>query len=471
MTRRIVSALLLGEPETTELPMRRLALAVFGSAMVAAIAFAGVGVYGLIRPGGNRPVENAIIIERESGAKFLYLQGTLHPVLNYTSARLILATPAPAVRTLSRQSLRDTPRGRPVGIPDAPDSLPARDALLGLPWSVCTAPRSRTTVTLATHLFAGRAPAGGTSLGDREGLLVSAGSDGAEQLFLLWHDVRLLLRHNAVLAALGWAGVEPVPVTEAFLNAVPSGPDLSDVPPPEAGTPGPFAAEGRETTVGQVFRAGNQYYVMLREGLAPVGEVMARLRLASGTRALTEISTAEAGRLLRDGRLEPEGFPDALPELRGPEERPGMACASYRGDGGGRSVVVEAFAEPGPELTVDAGNAPPPRRGTDGVITADRVILPGGHAALVGAVPAPGSTARGNLYLVTDQGIKHPLPRADTERVQGSLGYAGARPVPVPASILALVPTGPALDPEEASRLAPPATVAPGGPPSPAAGG
>ncbi|TML24664.1 MAG: type VII secretion protein EccB, partial [Actinobacteria bacterium] len=42
VTRRVVSALLSGEPETTDLPMRRLSIAIFGSAMLAIIVFAGI---------------------------------------------------------------------------------------------------------------------------------------------------------------------------------------------------------------------------------------------------------------------------------------------------------------------------------------------------------------------------------------------------------------------------------------------
>jgi hypothetical protein len=62
---------------------------------------------------------------------------------------------------------------------------------------------------------------------------------------------------------------------------------------------------------------------------------------------------------------------------------------------------------------------------------------------------------------VTDQGIKYPLPRNGLATVQASLGYGDVRPVPVPASILALVPTGVALDPTAAALFEPPSTVAP----------
>src|SRR6267154_6482671 len=93
LIRRIGSALLVGEPETAELPMRRYGVAVFGSVVLAVVLFAGFGIYGLLHPGGQRPVENAIIVERETGAKYVYLQGFLHPILNWTSALLILDTP------------------------------------------------------------------------------------------------------------------------------------------------------------------------------------------------------------------------------------------------------------------------------------------------------------------------------------------------------------------------------------------
>src|SRR5690348_2558271 len=109
LTRRIVGGLLMGEPETNERPMRRFGVAMFCGGLVATVIFAGVGVFGLVRPGGGRPADNSLILERESGAKFLYLQGRLHPVLNWTSARLIAGQAAPDVHTMAQASLRDIP--------------------------------------------------------------------------------------------------------------------------------------------------------------------------------------------------------------------------------------------------------------------------------------------------------------------------------------------------------------------------
>ncbi len=452
VTRRIVSALLSGEPESPDLPMRRVALAVFGSVMVAAIVLAVVGIYGLLNPGGQRPAANTLLLERETGAKYLYLQGRLHPVLNYTSARLILGEANPPVRTMSAKSLLDVPRGRPVGIADAPETLPNRKDLLGLPWSVCSAPRSPSSVQTASHVFAGQVPPGGASLGE-QGLLVSAGAAGT---FLLWHDHRLRVRSNTTITAMEWAGVPAVAVGEAFLNAVPAGPDLAPPPLAGVGSIAPRQVNGTNATVGQLFRAGGQHYVMLSTGLAPIGEVMHRLLLATG-RPATEISTQEAGRVLTEGRIEPEGFPAAIPQLR--VDRPVMACAAYRGSGerAQPQITTEVYAQVASGMSLD-DTAPPSVPGSDGVLTADRVTLPGGRAALVSTLQ---ESASGNIFLVTDQGLKYPLPRAKSDQVLASLGYAGVAPTAVPASILALVPTSASLDPEVATRFAGLPTVSP----------
>ncbi|GIF73775.1 type VII secretion protein EccB [Asanoa siamensis] len=450
LIRRIVSASLAGEPETNELPMRRYGLAVVGGIAVAVLLLAGVGVYGLLRPGGSRPVENAIIVERETGAKFIYTEGLLHPVLNWTSAVLVLGQPRPAVRTLSQSSLRTVPRGLPIGIADAPDTLPGKASLIGLPVSVCSARRAATSVDRATHLLVGRAPTGGAAVGDG-GLLVTAGDD---QRYLLWSDHRLRIRDNGVLAALGWAGIQPVSVGETFLNSVPPGPDLAPLAVEGAGQRAGARIRGELTLVGQLFRAADQHYVMLADGLAPVGAVTATLLRASG-RAVNEISAQEAGAVLVATPAEPPGFPGAVPTVRGTESPSAMVCAIYRDAAAATAITVETFGATPPEVPPLDAQATAVG-GTDGVRAADRVAVPGGQAALVRAANQPGA-----VYLITDQGVKFPLPGADAAQVQASLGYAGVTPTPVPADLLALVPTGVALDPRAAARLSPPPTVAP----------
>lgn len=111
VTRRIVSALLSGDPETTNLPMRRLGMAVFGSVITAAVVLGGVGAYGQLT-GNTAPLnDQTLVIERETGATYVFMSGQLHPTLNYASARLILDKPDAEVRTMSQAALRDRSRG------------------------------------------------------------------------------------------------------------------------------------------------------------------------------------------------------------------------------------------------------------------------------------------------------------------------------------------------------------------------
>jgi type VII secretion protein EccB len=462
LIRRIVSAMLSGEPETNELPMRRFTIALAAGLALAVLLVAGVTVYGLIFPGGGRPAENTIIVERETGAKYVYLRGQLHPVLNWTSARLIIGQATPPIRPMSQASLRDVPRGRPVGIPSAPDALPDKGSLVGPPWSVCTAPRSPSSVALAAHVVVGGAPAGGVPLAADEGVLVA---DPSGQRFLVWHDRRLRVRDNAVVAALGWASIRPAPVALPFLDALPAGPDLAPLSIPGTGASG-TPLGGSSTTVGDLFQSADQYYVMLRAGLAPVGELSVKLLAAGGARVQTA-TAAEVGRALVNTAVEPPGLPARIPTVHGVPDRFAMACAVYAGsDDADLGVTVESYAAVADDMTLTTAPAPA-AAGTGGVPVADRVAVPGGRGALVVALTTPGSSAFGSVFLVTDQGIKYPLPRTNLATVQASLGYGDVRPVPVPASILALVPTGAALDPAAAALFEPPSTVAPSPGPTP----
>ncbi|MDM4784667.1 type VII secretion protein EccB [Micromonospora sp. b486] len=117
VTRRIVSALLSGDPETNDLPMRRLGMAVFGSVIAAAVVLGGVGAYGQLTS-NSAPLEpNTLVIERETGATYYFGEdGVLRPTLNYASARLIVNDAAAQPRTMSQASIKDRPRGRLVGI-------------------------------------------------------------------------------------------------------------------------------------------------------------------------------------------------------------------------------------------------------------------------------------------------------------------------------------------------------------------
>ena len=94
LMRRAAYALLRGDPDTPETPLRTMGLAVVGALVAFGLVAAGAGIYGVIKPGGNRHWREPgkIIVEKETGARYVLFDGVLHPVLNYASARLVASS-------------------------------------------------------------------------------------------------------------------------------------------------------------------------------------------------------------------------------------------------------------------------------------------------------------------------------------------------------------------------------------------
>lgn len=443
-TRRIVSALLSGEPETAERPMRRFGMGMFGSAMVATIVFAAVGIIGFLFPSGAKLPEQALVIERETGATYVYQQGTLFPALNYTSARLAMQNDNPNVQRLSAKSLRGIPRGHTIGISGLPDSLPDAKALVKGAWSVCSRPVANST-DLVTHLVIGGVRPGGGSLGDQM-VMVRLSSTDEVQTFVLWHGRRLRIQLDEI-TALAMTAVPTVDVTPGLAGSIPPGPPLQAPPIANKGGQG-RAIEGSPGVIGQVYNAAGLDYVLLDAGLVPVKAVMRDLLLASGSPPIQISADAATAALAPRGTVyEPDGFPATKPEVYR-VSRPEMVCAVTTearspADSGIDIFAYESTGDVG-KLTYAPGNG---GIGPDQVKLADFVEMPGGQAALVQAQPAPGDTTPTNTTYLVDQGYKYALPVAKADAVRSYLGYAAVPPVPVPAFMLALMPEGPVLDP------------------------
>ncbi|MBM0277287.1 type VII secretion protein EccB [Micromonospora tarensis] len=468
VTRRIVSALLSGDPETTNLPMRRLGMAVFGSVIAAAVVLGGVGAYGQLT-GNTAPLQDqTLVIERDTGATYVFLRGKLHPTLNYTSARLIVNDASAEVRTMSQASLRDRPRGVTLGIVGAPDALPDRKSLTGLPWSVCDVPDPVDPQRSTTRLVIDRALPGGTPLGDRA-VLVSVNDD---QRYLITNNIRLQVLDVArTTTALQMAGAERLRVGQQLLNAVPAGPPLRRPSLRGEGEASNRKIAGRSHPVGSVFKAAGRHYVLTREGLVSVTEITALLLVSDGAQ-ITDITPNQASEVFVEQRIEEEGLPQTLPTLY--PARPGQTtlCATYRANasGGPPTTTLEVFDRVPEELTgSDPGMVPVRQTGRDAVRTAEAVLLPGGKGVIAQASPGAGTSGSGaagsTVYLISPQGIRYPLGSAETLEV---LGYGGVTPLAVPGSLLSLIPTGPTLNHENALAVFAPDVPDPAAPTAPA---
>ncbi|GAB2522392.1 type VII secretion protein EccB [Nocardiopsis aegyptia] len=467
MVGRLSTAMLEADPDAMDAPMQRTRRGAFIGLAIGALLCVGFLVWGLLFPGGNTSwrTEGSLVLERESGATYLYSDGVLRPVANYASARLVQGEQI-TVRSVSAESLAGVPKGGPVGIPGAPDSLPDAETMASALWRVCAVPPAeedggpRTALSIDATSVADSLPA--------EGAVLVQGPD--DDYHLLWNDARLAVDgENGALEALGYGTSPALRVSRAFLDAVPVGGALTA---PEV--PGGAGAQGRDIagaqrTTGQVFVVrgdgeADQYYLLGDEGLAPVSTTGARLALADpritdeayGNAAAepVEVNANDVRRNLADGATAPdEAIPATPPDLMSTD---GAApCLRVSGDEESRLVL----------RPLEAVNAWPVQGRPDtahGCPTADLIGIPAGTGALARAEPTGGSVAESTYYLVTDAAAKYPLPDAEAA---AQLGYAAEAAVPVPTSLLRLLPTGPLLSPETAAQPVP-ATAVP-----PAAGG
>ncbi|MFB9236999.1 type VII secretion protein EccB [Plantactinospora siamensis] len=446
MVARVVAALVLRETDPARSPFRRSATAALAGLLVAGIGLGAAALYGGFTGAGADHYRDtsAVVVERETGARYVYRDGRLHPVLNYASALLIIGGgSAPRTVLVSQRSIRDAPRGAPLGLVGAPDSLPPAGRLAGGAWTVCSTPAGPDGVApTSTVRLAGSPP--GRALTD-EGVLARH-PDGS--LHLLWHGRRHLIRDpGLVLPALAWTSRRAVPVAPALLAALPPGADLRAVPLAGVGRPSRMPG----ATIGEVFvvktqGGARQYAVAAAAGLAGITQLQADLLLtAGGQPAPTELPQSRFAAAPKLPDLAPEG--DTAP----PAVAPGLVDAA----GSALCGRIEPGTAATPELRLGAA-APDASglasgSGTPGEIRADRIVVPAGGGALVRAMSAPGAPA-GATCVVTDLGRRYAVP--DPE-VQAMLGYRDVRPVELPAAVVALLPAGPALDPRLA-RSAPP---------------
>lgn len=467
---RVTAGLIRAEPDAAETPMRRFTLGTVAGVILGVVALGGLVAFGFISPGitSSFKKEGTLVLEKETGTRYIYLGGKLHPVLNRASVVLITGQQqsaggllgggrrggGSAIRSVSAKSLKGVPKGAPIGILGAPDVLPDRKSLETGPWSICSSTRKEAdgtvTRTVTAHLGAA-ARRGLRPVTDQETLIVK-GEDG--EAYLTWLDRKLRVPGPSAFTALGYADVASFDVKSGWLNALPSGSDLKGPDVPERGKPGP-RVDATATRIGQVLRdpTGTSFLV-LKDGLSPLTDTEAALVLSDpATRAAyqnrqvlpVEVGTAAIAAAPRSARgLTQTGFPAEPPKAIGTGSS-GSRVPCYTvepGKGSEKSKLRVAYRESAP------AEANQPTAGNGSPLTADRVVVTPGSGMLA-VEESPLSEAAPKLYLITDLGVKYQL--AD-DQVAQKLGYNAAKAVRLPSGVLDLVPTGPVLDVEAAKR-------------------
>ncbi|MFI6078699.1 type VII secretion protein EccB [Actinoplanes sp. NPDC051343] len=441
---RLVSALVTGDADAAENPNRRLLTGTVGGLLLAALITIGVTAYGFVRPGGATAWEKpgVLIVEKETGSRYALVDGRLRPILNYASVRLFFGKD-PQVIMASAKSLGAVPHGDPLGVVGAPDGLPVAGRVSGQAWTVCAAATSDLTgkaVPITTLSIAEAGPRTDRPLDTGSALLVAGD-------VMVWQGRRIRLTEDWLARVLGADG-PPLPVQPTWLGALPAGPDLAPVPVPGRGDAGP-SVDGRPTRIGELFSASaengaQRRFVLQSDGLmtlspmayAVVAADPATAALYRGEAVATiPLSLAALAQLPVSGRAALSGsLPQEPPRLiTRPPSGLDWCVRQNMGDG---QIEVSADRTPGASDAVTDG-----LRITRTPRTAAYVAVAAGDGGMV--VAGRFDQALGNSrYLVTDAGVKYPVPDAATAE---RLGYPSSGDHPVPPALLDLLPTGPLL--------------------------
>ncbi|MEU0270976.1 type VII secretion protein EccB [Streptomyces sp. NPDC006307] len=470
-----------GSEEGAPRPLR----AVLPGVIVGVVILAIFGAWGMFKPvapqGWATPGEN-VIIASKSTTRYVVLETNkkkqLHPVLNMSSAKLLLNPDKGKVINVD-ESVLDSgkiPHGATLGIPYAPDRLPdPREAGAAKRWAVCERPgEGGRAIQKAAFVLAQREEKkteGKERLTGGELLYVEGPDktryvvDAQGTAYPVKRDDELLLRQ------LVGQGRVAQRVSAAWLETLHKG-DTIEFPtiPGQVGTDAdvPGSLDPEVNKVGTVLTATDgtreQQYVVLRDRVAPISDFTAKLLLNS--RQLVELDQAGRATSVSAAAFQPG-------EAFGADKKwPRFAPKPVNDAGteeGSRNTVCNVLRE------VDTDNGATTLSTWAG--TDFPAPLPTGASS---AYVTPGSgqlfrqfkgseTGTGFLFLVTDTGLRYAMQsNGDTAtddsgigssgdekekqaraqeaaQAQNRLGYKDVDPVPVPAEWSTFLPTGPRL--------------------------
>jgi len=475
VVRRIASGIALHDTRMLVDPLRTQSRAVLMGVVLLVTGVAGCFVFSLIRPAGSAG-SNPVLADRSTAALYVRIGDQLHPVLNLTSARLIVGRPANPTIVKSTELERFSP-GNLIGIPGAPERM-EQNTSHDARWTVCDAVSgtSRDAHSAGVTVISGPPSDGGAraaALGPTRALLVDAsgdrvgaGADGDRVTWLLWAGKRsrINLADHPVTDALGLGAETPTarPVASELLNAIPEAPPLAAPIIPNAGTPADYSVPAPVGAVVESYSLDRgspdtvRYYAVLPDGLQPVSPVLASILRNTNSFGLDQpprLGADAVARLPMSGMLDTGRYPDQQLTVVDAAQDP-VTCAYWSKPVGATTSSVGLLS--GSALPISDSTHTLELVGGAAPGTAARVALPPGTGYFTQTVggSATGSAtgpATGSLFWVSDTGVRYGIDtEADREATAGhgntveALGLTGT-PVPIPWSVLSLFAAGPTL--------------------------
>ncbi|WP_030944971.1 type VII secretion protein EccB [Streptomyces sp. NRRL S-646] len=504
--KRTVAAFLAPSPGGSEEGAPRPMRTVTPSLALGVVLVIGFIAYGVIKPtapaGWDKPGEY-IIVDSDSTTRYVVINdktsngkevATLHPVLNYASAKLLLDKGKGSVLEVPGSEIdkSNLPHGATIGIPYAPDRLPSKDdAEKAKTWAVCERPApggSADSIDRAVFVLnaadaktldnSGKVDSG-------EALYVKDSKTGARYLidragnrFLLGGPGLNQTTMAQLLSAVIGQSAEPQPVSQEWLATFNDAGIIAF--PTVTGAGGTTTAKGLPsgaTTVGQVLESedaqGKQYYVVLGDRIASVTPFVAELLKQSPQAQATGVAKVRQNVIIaaNGGAVykfyADKGWPQDVPHQANPASTANgqartTSCSVYDGTFG---------ADKKPQLAAWAGTAYP-KKVVSGSVSA---YVSSGSGLLFKELTGVAGGG-GAQYLLTDTGLRYSLPSnndsaakgngagssastassqsaSETDKARTRLGYEGiTNPAMVPQTWAEFIPKGPTLDTGSASQ-------------------
>ncbi|MEU5694321.1 type VII secretion protein EccB [Actinosynnema sp. NPDC020468] len=501
--RRMQSALVRRDAVMLHDPMRTHSRATAVGVILGVIGLIGFLVFGFFSPDPKIDEDTQIAISKETGQVYVVRKDPtqLIPMTNLASARLLLlaqqnpdkaqsvdggdaaagqVNAQPQVmggepKLVSEKALAQMPKGRLTGIPDGPDMLPAKpEERIGAEWSVCDTLELDESLNnpaeggkFTTTVLAGIG-GGGQPLDGNKALLVKAGTDG-KQAYLIYKaptDTKITststvraqvdLTRREVVNALNLNNKTPRAISAGLLNAIPEAKPLAAPEIPGRGAAATYV-EGENVKVGdviQVSRTGSVevFYVVLQDGLQEISRAagdLIRSAYAQGAEP-KKVDIARIPDKKPAERLDLADYPSEVPAVLDPNQNNRVVCLGWRGENvnaNNKSQHTQVTIAPEPPTPAGAVAVNINQVGATGEVVGKFVMAPG-KSAVVRSASSTEDFDRGPVQLITGRGVKYGIPDTLTS---GALGL-GTSFTPGPESILRLLPNGPQLNRNDASR-------------------
>jgi type VII secretion protein EccB len=485
--RRMVANLVAPSPTGSDEAAPRPVKTFFTSAILSAIAVAGVVVLGVFHPSAPSGWESGLAVDSNTGARYVYSpqDKQLHPVWNITSARLLLGGNFKKFDVPDSVIDGGPAIGQYIGINGAPEDVPPASSVDLVTWNLCYQSANRADQTQPggkTVLEIGYSADGENKVVGKTGFVVH---DSAGVNFLIAGDYAYQVSNADVLFALtnvpaGQSGTEGPLVSDAWLKAFAQGGEVQY--PVLDGLGEPLTLPNQiGSHVGDYTATDSANYIETSAGLVEVNPFLYKLYAAnpqvskSGAKELPGLSesqiTAAQPKNELAGSAASASFGGVAADWPQDPVTPldsdaagndfGTLCAGFSGHYENGTGVPQLSLSYGTDLPKPLGDGGVSRSGSG---LADTILVEPGHGVLARDVSNGNNLTSGPVYLITDTGQRYPTvpgTKTDTQNAGPApdstvamLQYQSVTTQPIPDSWMSLIQLGAKLDPAAAGQVA-----------------